>query len=373
MTFLIIEIIFIAMSARNSISRRDFLKLAAVGLGAAVLRPAIDVLAQQPSFPDAERLGRVCVGKIDLRTRPSADAPSAGVLYEDAVVPWLREVVGETPLGRVNRRWVETDKGYLYAPNVQPVENHPNQPLKELPDTSLGKGMWAEVTVPYVDVYLDNPPARSPWLKNSPMPRLYYSQILWIDQITTNSRGQVLYRVNERFGLGDILWAAAEAFRPITADEMTPISPDVENKTVVVDVTHQTMSCYEGNSEVYYCLISSGGKWDAEGNEVEKWSTPVGPHPIWRKLVSIHMIGGTTGGGYDLPGIAWTSLFSGEGVAIHSTFWHNDFGVPRSHGCVNARPEDAKFVFRWTLPQVPYDPGDVTVSMPGGTKVLVVE
>jgi hypothetical protein len=47
--------------------------------------------------------------------------------------------------------------------------------------------------------------------------------------------------------------------------------------------------------------------------------------------------------------------------------------VPRSHGCVNARPEDAKWIFRWALPQVNYDPGDVTVSMPGGTIVEVSE
>jgi hypothetical protein len=51
------------------------------------------------------------------------------------------------------------------------------------------------------------------------------------------------------------------------------------------------------------------------------------------------MAGGTASGGYDLPGIAWTVLFATGGVAIHSTFWHNNFGVPMSHGCVNAAPE----------------------------------
>jgi len=87
----------------------------------------------------------------------------------------------------------------------------------------------------------------------------------------------------------------------------------------------------------------------------------------------VHMTGGTTGGGYDLPGIGYTTLFSGDGVAVHSTFWHNSYGIPRSHGCVNARPEDARWVFRWTMPEVPYDAGDVTVSGTGSTKVLVRE
>jgi lipoprotein-anchoring transpeptidase ErfK/SrfK len=44
-----------------------------------------------------------------------------------------------------------------------------------------------------------------------------------------------------------------------------------------------------------------------------------------------------------------------------------------SNGCVNASPEDARWVFRWTQPAVPYEPGDVTVSLPGGTTIEVVE
>ena len=89
--------------------------------------------------------------------------------------------------------------------------------------------------------------------------------------------------------------------------------------------------------------------------------------------ISHHMSGGSSGGGWDLPGIAWTTLFSGHGEAVHSTYWHNDFGVPRSRGCVNARPEDAKWVFRWSLPYIAYDTGELTVEMPGGTIVEVVD
>ncbi len=357
------------------ITRREFLKLAGVGAGALLLGHTIEGQAQTPVFPENEKLGRVCInGKVDIRLRPSVDSSSVGVLYEDAVVPWLREVVGAAPLGRVSRRWVETPDGYIYAPSLQPVRNSPNQPLTEIPQSSSGAGFWGEVTVPYVDLYIANGPARSPSMKENPHPRLYYSQVMWIDGIKMSSQGTPLYRVNERYGtLGDIFWASADAFRPISQEEISPIHPEIEDKKVVVNVDYQTMACYEGKDEVYFCRISSGGKWDAEGNIVDKWSTPVGPHPIWRKLISIHMIGGTTGAGYDLPGIAWTSLFSGDGVAVHSTFWHNDFGVPRSHGCVNAAPEDAKWIFRWTQPQVLLDPGDQTVQWPGGTTVEVVE
>jgi lipoprotein-anchoring transpeptidase ErfK/SrfK len=195
-----------------------------------------------------------------------------------------------------------------------------------------------------------------------------------VDEIINDPQtGSPLYRLNERYGYGDILLADSTAFRPLQEDELTPISPNVENKRVLVNLTDQTLSCLEGNTEVYYCRISSGAKFDAEGNPVKEWATPLGPHPIWRKIISTHMSGGTTGGGYDLPGIGWTTLFVGNGVAIHSTFWHNNFGVPMSHGCVNAQPEDAKWIFRWTLPHVSYDPGDVTIAMPGGTQVEVIE
>jgi lipoprotein-anchoring transpeptidase ErfK/SrfK len=358
------------------VSRRDFLNLSALSLGALGMYPWMRSF-NLSDFPQAERLGRVTVGKVDLKVRPDEGSRTVDVLYEDSVVTWLRETIGRQPF-RVNQKWVETADGYIWAPHVQPVRNHTNQPVQLLPETSLGSGMWAEVNVPCVDLLLANPPARSPWLEYrleyGPSPRLYYSQIVWIDDVRTDAQNQVWYRVSEPYGsYGDIFWAIAEGFRPITPEEMTPISPEVEGKRILVNVSNQTLSCYEGNTEVYFARISSGAKFDAQGNQVDVWETPLGSHPIWRKLFSLHMSGGTTGGGWDLPAIGWTTLFVGSGIAVHSTFWHNNFGIPMSRGCVNARPEDAKWVFRWTLPTVPYDPGDVSVSLPGGTIIEVVE
>ena len=196
---------------------------------------------------------------------------------------------------------------------------------------------------------------------------------MWIDQIKAGEQGQIWYRINERYGYGDIFWAKAESFRPLTQEDISPIHPEAEEKRVVVRIARQTLSCFEGKNEVYFARVSTGFRNDLYGNRTEKWATPLGVRPIWRKLISVHMSGGTTGGGYDLPGVSWTSLFEGNGVAIHSTFWHNNFGEEMSHGCVNAAPADARWVFRWTSPTVSYDPGDLTVGMPGGTLVEVVE
>lgn len=365
-------------SSGKKLSRKNFLRVASIGLGGMALR-ILPGLYKLPVFPQADRLGRVFT-RIDVKAKPDFNSEAVKPLYDDAIVPWLHELAGTYPF-RFRQRWVETPDGYIWSSDLQPVRNQPNVPVKQLANTSLGPGMWVEVTVPYVDVVLDNPPARSFWLKyrqEIQMPaRLYYSQILWVDQIKIDDQKQTWYRLNERYGYGDIFWGVAEAFRPITADEITPISPDITEKSIIVNVYEQfqTISCFEGTTEVYYCPVSAGKKFDPDGKALEHSSTPLGKHYIWRKQVSTHMSGGTTGGGYDLPGIGWTTLFVGTGVAIHSTFWHNNFGGElMSHGCVNSRPDDAKWVFRWTLPGVPYDPGDVTVSgMDGSTTVEVVE
>jgi lipoprotein-anchoring transpeptidase ErfK/SrfK len=56
---------------------------------------------------------------------------------------------------------------------------------------------------------------------------------------------------------------------------------------------------------------------------------------------------------YELPGVPWVSFFHITGVALHGTYWHNDFGKPRSHGCINLSPQAARWIYRWTQPAVP--------------------
>lgn len=367
------------MENANIISRRNFLKVSALSAGGILLNPS-KLGFQLPEFPQAERLGRVCiVGRVDIKSRPDESSQTVGILYEDAVLPWLREVVGPKPY-YINQRWVETPQGYIYSANLQPVLNRPNEPIQTLHDTSLGQGMWMEVTVPYADVILENTPTTNSWVEalvDQGLPvRIYYGMVFWVDRIRTTESGQVLYRVNPNFYGGvDLLWVDATAMRPITPEELEPISPEIENKRIVVDLIQQTLSCYEDDREVFFCRVSTGAKFNAEGKPVDKWATPLGKHRISRKYLTLQMSGGTTGASYDLPGIGWTSIFVTGGVALHSTYWHNDFGVARSHGCVNLRPEHAKWIFLWTTPSVTYDVGavDVTTSGMTSTQIDVIE
>jgi lipoprotein-anchoring transpeptidase ErfK/SrfK len=375
---------------KQTLSRRDFLKLAGMGLGALAfnpLRPERSPLAL-PQFPAGDRLGRI-FSKTDIHSEPSFNAPAVKTVYDDEIVVWQQEVItsGAIDPNIINQRWAKTPDGYIYAPSLQPVKNVPNAPLTAIPNGQ--PGFWAEVTVPYVDLRLEGA-AASPHMKflleNGFPLRLYYSQVVWIDQLA-QADGVIYYRFNENGGrpagitggsYGDLLWGEAAAFRPLTVDDVAPIHPDVDpaSKKVVVDRTenYQTLSCFEGSEEVYFCRVSTGQYRDSFGNPVTEYLTPLGEHVTWRKSISIHMSGGTTGTGYDTPAVSWSTLFSGEGYAIHAAFWHNNFGVPRSHGCVNCMPEDAKWIFRWATPLNSLTEGDVVAQgLTNGTHVIVQE
>ncbi|KAA3647259.1 MAG: hypothetical protein DWQ07_07085 [Chloroflexi bacterium] len=356
------------MNKNIDLSRREFLKLGGLVAGGLAL-PRWSQNLFQGDFPQADHLGRIADPVVELRVAPNIEAQSLGKLYEDQMVVYLREVVGSN-IYRPSQRWVETPEGYVWSPLVQPVKNIPNEAVTELPQTSLGQGMWVQVSVPYIDVALENSAPIAPSVKfrieNGQSPRLYYSQVIWVDQINVAEDGRVWYRLNEKFGYGDIFWGPAEAFRPMSREEVEPISPEVENKVVEVNLARQSLSCFEDGSEVFYTRVSTG----MVGEETE---TPIGGYHIWRKMLSSHMSGGTTGGGWDLPGVGFTTLFIGSGIAIHSTFWHNNYGEKTSRGCVNVRPEDAQYIWRWVHPAIGYDPGDITVSGTVGSLIRIVE
>ncbi len=383
---------------RKHLSRRDFIKLAGLGLGALAFNRLTpheidyrwDVFSQPkrlPQFPGSAIIGRVTEPDVDIRSRPTNDPiqnTSIGNLGADTLVEWNREVIGNVIGGLTNQKYIETPQGYVYGSVVQPTKNLPNVPVTALPNN---QGFWAEVTVPYVDLAHEGIVA-SPWLQdhinyNFP-PRLYYGQTVWIDQARTNN-GFPEYRWNEDAngrgygygGYGEFYWADGAAFKILTDADVETIHPNVDpnEKTIRIDLDYQTLSCLEGGREVYFCRISSGKRYDPlTGEVVDTYATPAGSLLTYWKIISKNMTAGNEGSGYSTPAVPWCTFIATGGVAIHGAFWHNAFGERRSHGCVNVTPEDAKWIFRWTMPYVSLAAGEERRELPDhGTTVTSTE
>ena len=112
-----------------------------------------------------------------------------------------------------------------------------------------------------------------------------------------------------------------------------------EPKRVEVDLTNQRLYAFEGQNRVFDFIISSGKPW---------WPTPVGEFKPWAKLRWERMRGGSVQYGtyYDLANVPFTVYFY-KSYALHGTYWHNNFGVPMSHGCVNLKTDDAGLLYNW--------------------------
>ena len=114
-----------------------------------------------------------------------------------------------------------------------------------------------------------------------------------------------------------------------------PAKPPVSGggRWIDVNLSRQRLTAYQGNTPVFSALISGG---------LPRTPTVVGRFKVNTKLTSTRM----RGPGYDLPNVPYTMYFY-RGYAIHGTYWHNNFGRPMSHGCVNMRTADAAWLFNW--------------------------
>lgn len=102
---------------------------------------------------------------------------------------------------------------------------------------------------------------------------------------------------------------------------------------IEVNLTNQTLTAWQGDVAVLHTSVSTG---------TYRTPTVTGRYAINTKLASQRM----TGPGYDLPGVPWVMYFY-SGYAIHGAYWHNNFGTPMSHGCVNMRPSEAQMLYAW--------------------------
>ena len=110
---------------------------------------------------------------------------------------------------------------------------------------------------------------------------------------------------------------------------------------VVVSLGAQRLWAYEGEHVVLATWVSTG---TAETPEV---ATPVGQFRVLVKLPLETMTGTVNGEPYEVKDVPYVMYFTDEGHALHGTYWHNNFGTPMSHGCVNLPMDVAEWMFRW--------------------------
>lgn len=131
-------------------------------------------------------------------------------------------------------------------------------------------------------------------------------------------------------------------------DQLPVLGETTGKKQIRIDLSSQRLFAVEGDTVIYDFPVSTG-KW---------FPTPTGTFNIWIKLRHTRMRGGSQALGtyYNLPNVPFTMFFYNRdypkprGFGVHGAYWHNNFGHPMSHGCVNMRIEDSEKLYRWAQP-----------------------
>jgi lipoprotein-anchoring transpeptidase ErfK/SrfK len=363
----------------QSITRKQFLKFGGVGIVAALglitpttrkLSKLLDQLNWRPTgqFSDLGNLdpsgsippnlqGRVLDGTVDVYDAPSFSGKHINQYWRDFVLPVTGLTIGKYE-DSFNMVWYKVgEEGYVHSGSLQPVLTVTNPVREDIP----AGGTLAEVTVPFTDAHWD------PGQKEPVAYRYYYATTYWVMELVQDEDG------NQWYGVRDDKWeymfyVPATHLRLIPASEIQPISGEIPAymKRIEVHVPEQVMIAYEYDQPVFMARIASGAIF-SNGD----YSTPIGTHQIFHKRASRHMArGNLAANGYDLPGVPWNSYITEDGIAFHGTYWHNNFGRPRSHGCINLTAQAAKWIYLWTKPEAPADQEDVYKRT--GTNVEVI-
>lgn len=164
--------------------------------------------------------------------------------------------------------------------------------------------------------------------------------------------GENLFRLGLRYGTtaaairaanglsSDLIYVGQRLVIPGAGGGVPPITPSPApvqgapgEKWIDINLSRQTLTAYVGQTPVFTAVVSTG---------TSRTPTVVGTYSIYVKYLSTPM----SGPGYYLPNVPYTMYFY-RGYGIHGTYWHNNFGTPMSHGCVNMRTSDAQWLYNW--------------------------
>ena len=326
--------------SKPDLSRREFLKLSSYGLMGMVLPALPHRELQQDEFSNLQ--GRVIDRTVWSHDAPDTKSGRRKLYWRDLVLPIANTAISSDETA-YNRIWYELEQGgYVYSGGIQPVRTLLNQPQQ----ISL-KGTLGEVSVPFTD-------ARSSLDTNADVLfRLYYETVHWVKASGISpADGSIWYYLLDD-KKNEYYCVPAEHIRLIPDSELAPLSQSVpgEEKFVEVRLDDQMVLAYENGTLVFATRTSTGGR-----RQSGTFTTPTGDFITFHKRPTRHMAAGDiAASGFDLPGVPWVLYITKSGISFHGTYWHNDYGRPRSHGCINLTPQAAKWLYRWTLPTVPPD------------------
>lgn len=352
------------------LSRREFLRWTQRGLAGIFgmflaergLAPAVTAVAAplaDNQIAELPEKGRVLDNSMAVYNRPSFSGKLVRMYWRDVVLPINGVTIGDKEPSH-NRVWyMVNNEGYTHSGKLQPVALKYNEPSASIP----ADGVLGEVTVPFTDAVWD--PNRTDRFAY----RLYYSTVYWVTAVKKDQKGKSWYRVPDD-KLKFEYYVMADHMRLIQPLELATLSPAVppKEKRLEARLKEQVVVAYEGSQPVFMTRMASGGRF-IDGD----YTTPTGQYMTNRKRPSRHMASEDLAApsAYDLPGVPWVCYLTKSGISFHGTYWHNDFGKPRSHGCLNVSPQAAKWLYRWTYPFVPYI--EHTWDKDEGTRVDVIE
>lgn len=338
----------------KTFSRRNFLKIGALSLGSLAFNP----LAKDGDQPIHRRLMRVGNDSVSIHKQANDESIILYQRYRDDLINVYYEVVSEAG-PEYNPIWYRVWGGYVHRASLVEVDKIYNEVASSIDEN----GQLGEITVPYTRSY-----RYTSFYGWSEIYRLYYHSTHWIRDIITGPDGQPWYELEDellrlRFAI------PAEHMRIVQDSEFDQIHPDAapESKRIEISLSRQELTAFEGEKIVMQTKIASGLPYF-------DMDTPAGEFRIGSKYASKHMGDGNVTSdiyAYELLGVPWCSFFVfDKGIATHGTYWHDNFGVPMSHGCVNMRNSEAKWIFRWADPAP--KPHDFTRTVGFGTRVSVV-
>lgn len=332
-----------------------------------------ELLFVQPRPARLDLWGRITDPGTPVHDTPGRGSPITSYIHQHTVVPVFDMLEAEGKNAN-NRLWLHIPAGFVYTANIQlirpyrmPVEIH------EIPTTivnALGEeqpGFWAQTIVPFTTARME-PSGTVASLADGSSVIHYYGSVHRITEVQADLAGFLWYKVIDDKKGADPVFVLARHMRMLTPDDLAPINPRAK-KRIEVSLAEQRLTAYEEDKAVFTTLVASGG---------DGFDTPKGNHAVVYKQPSRHMYSDPENEAFsdpnyfDLPGVPFNIFFTTLGHAIHGTYWHGDYGRPRSHGCLNVTPEDAEWLFRWVEPVSPYDSMASGSATSPGTPIVIL-